>query len=128
MGRVWTTTPFTSEVELITNDGAAAGAMLEDSRLQGVIQGDGSDILRWNFIPNYESVEVETLFTPRGRIGCTPRATPLGKWSSPRRDWPFIGIFGSDPLWIIFDSKRSWWLYRSNHPGRKGRERESSHG
>ncbi len=79
VGRVWTTTPFTSEVELITNDGAAAGAMLADSRLQGVIQGDGSDILRWNFIPNYESVEVgDTVYTS-GTDRMYPKGYPVGE-------------------------------------------------
>lgn len=79
VGRVWTTTPFTSEVELITNDGAAAGAMLENSRLQGVIQGDGSDILRWNFIPNYESVEVGAIVYTSGADRMYPKGYPIGK-------------------------------------------------
>ncbi|MDA2934490.1 rod shape-determining protein MreC [Acidobacteria bacterium AH-259-D05] len=79
VGRVWTTTPFTSEVELITNDGAAAGAMLEVSRLQGVIQGDGSDILRWNFIPNYESVEVGEIVYTSGTDRMYPKGYPIGK-------------------------------------------------
>lgn len=79
VGRVWTTTPFTAEVELITNDGAAAGAMLEDSRLQGVIQGDGSEILRWNFIPKYESVEVGDIVYTSGTDRMYPKGYPIGK-------------------------------------------------
>jgi rod shape-determining protein MreC len=66
-------------VELITNDGAAAGAMLENSRLQGVIQGDGSDILRWNFIPNYESVEVGAIVYTSGTERMYPKGYPIGK-------------------------------------------------
>jgi rod shape-determining protein MreC len=79
VGRVWTTTPFTSEVELITNDGAAAGAMLEHSRLQGVIQGDGSDTLQWNFIPNYEPVEVGDIVYTSGTDRMYPKGYPIGK-------------------------------------------------
>ena len=79
VGRVWTNTPFTAEVELITNDGAAAGAMLEDSRLQGVIQGDGSDTLRWDFIPNYESVEVGDIVYTSGTDRMYPKGYPIGK-------------------------------------------------
>ena len=46
VGRVVATTAISSEVELVTNRGASAGAMLADSRLQGVLQGDGSDLLK----------------------------------------------------------------------------------
>ncbi len=79
VGRVWATTPFTAEVELITNDGAAAGAMLEDSRLQGVVQGDGSVILHWNFIPNYESVEVGDIVYTSGTDRMYPKGFPIGQ-------------------------------------------------
>ncbi len=79
VGRVWATTPFTSEVELITNDSAAAGAMLEDSRLQGVIQGDGSVTLKWNFIPNYESVEVGDIVYTSGTDRLYPKGFPIGR-------------------------------------------------
>ncbi len=79
VGRVWATTPFTAEVELITNDGAAAGAMLEDSRLQGVVQGDGSVILQWDFIPNYESVEVGDIVYTSGTDRMYPKGFPIGQ-------------------------------------------------
>ncbi|MCK5352536.1 rod shape-determining protein MreC [bacterium] len=79
VGRVWATTPFTSEVELITNDSAAAGAMLEDSRLQGVIQGDGSLTMTWNFIPNYESVEVGDIVYTSGTDRLYPKGFPIGR-------------------------------------------------
>ncbi|MFQ5928209.1 MAG: rod shape-determining protein MreC [Acidobacteriota bacterium] len=78
VGRVWATTPFTAEVELITNAGAAAGAMLEDSRLQGVVQGDGSTLLQWNFIPNYESVEVGNIVYTSGTDRIYPKGLPIG--------------------------------------------------
>lgn len=79
VGRVWTTTPFTSEVELITNSGAAAGAMLRNSRLQGVVQGDGSRLLQWNFIPNNESVEVGDIVYTSGTDRIYPKGIPIGR-------------------------------------------------
>ena len=79
VGRVWATTPFSAEVELITNDGAAAGAMLEESRLQGVVQGEGSVILQWNFIPNYESVEVGDIVYTSGTDRMYPKGFPIGQ-------------------------------------------------
>ena len=78
-GRVWATTPFTAEVELITNSGAAAGGMLKDSRLQGVIQGDGSRLLRWDFIPNYEPVAVGDVVYTSGDDRIYPKGLPIGR-------------------------------------------------
>ncbi len=79
VGRIWATSPFSAEVELITNAGAAAGAMLNDSRLQGVIQGDGSNFLRCNFIPNFEKVEVGAVVHTSGTDRIYPKGLPIGR-------------------------------------------------
>lgn len=79
VGRVWSTTDSTAEVELITNFGAAAGGMLKDSRLQGVIQGDGTQLLRWNFIPSYESVAEGDVVYTSGHDQIYPKGLPIGK-------------------------------------------------
>lgn len=79
VGRVWVVSPFSAEVELITNSGAAAGAMLNDSRLQGVIQGDGSTLLRWNFIPNFEDVKVGDIAYTSGTDRIHPKGLPIGR-------------------------------------------------
>lgn len=79
VGRVWATSPFSAEVELLTNAGAAAGGMLQDSRLQGVIQGDGSSLLHWNFIPNYEKVEVGDIVYTSGTDKIYPKGLPIGR-------------------------------------------------
>lgn len=78
VGRVWVTSPFSSEVELITNSSAAAGAMLADSRLQGVVQGEESGLLRWNYIPNYEEVEVGDIVYTSGTDQIYPKGLPIG--------------------------------------------------
>ncbi|RPJ81415.1 MAG: rod shape-determining protein MreC [Acidobacteria bacterium] len=79
VGRVIATTPFTSEVELITNGGAGAGALLADSRLQGIIRGDGSQTLSWNYIPSYEKAEVgQTIYTS-GTDRIYPKGIPIGR-------------------------------------------------
>ncbi len=79
VGRVIAATPFTSEVELITNGGAGAGGLLADSRLEGIIRGDGSQILSWNFIPSYEKAEVgQTIYTS-GTDRIYPKGIPIGR-------------------------------------------------
>lgn len=79
VGRVVATTAISAEVELVTNRGASAGAMLADSRLQGVLQGDGSDLLKWNFIPNHESVDVGELVYTSGADRIYPKGIPVGR-------------------------------------------------
>ena len=79
VGRVWVTTPFSAEVEPITNAGAAAGALLEDSRLEGVVQGTGSMLLKWNFIPNYERVEIGDVLYTSGTDKIYPKGLPIGQ-------------------------------------------------
>lgn len=79
VGRIWAITPFNAEVELLTNDGAAAGAMVGDSRLQGIIQGDGSGMLRLEFIPNYESVEAGDIVYTSGTDQIYPKGYPIGR-------------------------------------------------
>lgn len=79
IGRVLVTTSFSAEVELITNAGAAAGALLPDSGLEGVIQGNGSRMLAWNFIPGYEEVEVGQTVCTSGSDQVYPKGVPIGR-------------------------------------------------
>ena len=79
VGRVVATTPMSSEVELITNRGASVGAMLADSRLQGVLQGNGSDLLEWKFILNHESVDPGELVYTSGTDRIYPKGIPVGR-------------------------------------------------
>ena len=85
VGRIVATTAISAEVELVTNRGASAGAMLADSRLQGVLQGDGSDLLKWNFIPNDESVEVGEFVYTSGADRIYPKGIPVGRVVSSER-------------------------------------------
>ena len=79
VGRVRTTSALGAEVELITSPGAAAGAVQRGSRLQGIIQGNGSDLLEWNFIPNYERVPVGEIAFTSGTDQIYPKGLPIGR-------------------------------------------------
>ncbi len=79
VGRVIATTPFTAEVELITNGGAGAGGMLADSRLEGIIRGDGGQILSWNYIPSYEKAEMGQAIYTSGTDRIYPKGIPIGR-------------------------------------------------
>jgi rod shape-determining protein MreC len=79
VGRVIALTPFTAEVELITNPGAAAGGMLAESRLEGIIRGSGGSLLNWNYIPSYENADVGHVIYTSGTDRIYPKGIPLGR-------------------------------------------------
>lgn len=79
VGRVAAVSPFSAEAELLTNQGAAAGAMVGESRLQGVLQGQGSRILTLSFVPNYERVEVGEVVYTSGTDPIYPKGLPIGR-------------------------------------------------
>jgi rod shape-determining protein MreC len=85
VGRVWSSTPFSAEVELITNAGSAAGGVLGNSGLEGVVQGDGSSILSWNYIPNFEDVSVGDIVYTSGTDQIYPKGLPIGRVISSRK-------------------------------------------
>lgn len=78
VGRVLTTTFTSSEVELLLDSRAAIGAVLETSRLPGVVQGDGSEMLALNFISSAEEVAVGEMVLTSGVDRIYPKGLPIG--------------------------------------------------
>ena len=78
VGRVVTVEPFGAEVEPITDMGSAIGGVLSRSRLQGVLQGDGSELLEWRLIPNHEKVEIGEVVYTSGADRIYPKGLPIG--------------------------------------------------
>ena len=78
VGRVVTVEPFGAEVEPITERGSAIGGVLSRSRLQGVLQGDGSELLEWRLIPNHEKVEIGEVVYTSGADRIYPKGLPIG--------------------------------------------------
>ncbi|MFZ0428260.1 MAG: rod shape-determining protein MreC [Acidobacteriota bacterium] len=79
VGRVRASTQFTSEVELLTDVNAAAGAQVGETGLQGIIQGTGREELRLNFILGTESVQPGEVVYTSGTDGIYPKGVPIGK-------------------------------------------------
>jgi rod shape-determining protein MreC len=103
VGRVLAAARFSSEVELITNEGAGAGGMMETSGLQGIVQGDGSGLLTWGYIPNYEKVEVGAVVYTSGADGIYPKGIPIGRVIKSETG---AGVFRDIKLEPLVDSSR----------------------
>ncbi len=78
VGRVAAVSLWTADVELIVNEGAGAGAQLEGTRLQGVVRGDGTGLLKLEYIPNVETVEVGALVVTSGTDQVYPKGLTIG--------------------------------------------------
>src|SRR5918993_370620 len=64
VGRVVTPTQHASKVQLVIDRNAAAGALVERSRAQGIVLGSNEDMLRMDFVPATADVKVgDTIVT-----------------------------------------------------------------
>jgi rod shape-determining protein MreC len=95
VGRVVRPTARTSTVQLLIDRNAAAGAMLEASRVQGVVVGTGDGGLRLDFVPPTTEVVVGDLVVTSGIDGIYPKGFILGQIESVERrgeDWGEIRV------------------------------------
>ncbi len=79
VGRVQALTSWSSEVQPITQPQAGAGAVLSQSRTHGVVRGQGSELVRLDYIPISVPVEVGEMVYTSGTDKIYPKGLPIGK-------------------------------------------------
>jgi len=79
VGRIVTPTTHASKVQLLIDRNAAAGALVERSRAQGIVIGSGVDMLRMDFVPATADVKVGDEIVTSGVDGIYPRGFAIGK-------------------------------------------------
>jgi rod shape-determining protein MreC len=79
VGRVVTPTQHASKVQLMIDRQAAAGALVERSRAQGIVIGENKDTLRMEFVPATADVEVGDTVVTSGVDGIYPKGFVIGK-------------------------------------------------
>ena len=68
-----------SRVQLLVDRNAAAGAVVERSRVVGLVMGDGDDrVLRMEYVSNLEDVEVGDTVVTSGSDGIYPKGFVIG--------------------------------------------------
>jgi rod shape-determining protein MreC len=85
VGRVIVPSARAAKVQLLIDRNAAAGAMIERSRVQGVAVGTGTGGLRLDFVPGTADVEVGDLVVTSGIDGIYPKGFILGQIESIER-------------------------------------------
>jgi rod shape-determining protein MreC len=78
LGRVVLTTPDMSKVQLVTDNNCSIGALIERTRRQGVVRGDGATGAQMYDISSGADVKEGDLVTTAGIDGIYPKGIPIG--------------------------------------------------
>jgi len=78
VGRIVTTTAHASKVQLLIDRNAAAGALVERTRAQGIVIGSGGDMLRMEFVVATADVKVGDTIVTSGVDGIYPKGFVIG--------------------------------------------------
>ena len=82
VGRVVVASPRASKVQLLIDRNAAAGALIERSRAQGVVVGSGDGRLRMDYVSEVADVAVGDLVVTSGIDGIYPKGLMIGRVES----------------------------------------------
>ncbi|MGZ7040182.1 MAG: rod shape-determining protein MreC [Thermoanaerobaculia bacterium] len=78
IGRVVLTTKDMAKVQIITDSNSAVGALIERTRRQGVIRGDGSSAAQMYDVPSLSDVQPGDTVLSAGIDGVFPKGIPIG--------------------------------------------------
>jgi rod shape-determining protein MreC len=92
VGRIIMPSSRASKVQLLIDRNAAAGAMDERSRAQGVVEGNGADLLQMNYVSGVADVKVGDRVVTSGIDGIYPKGFVIGQIQSIQRG---AGEFGA---------------------------------
>ncbi|MGZ8867014.1 MAG: rod shape-determining protein MreC [Thermoanaerobaculia bacterium] len=79
IGRVVLTTKDLAKVQLVTDNNSAIGSLIERTRRQGVIRGDGSSVVEMHDIPTLADVKPGDRILTAGIDGIYPKGIPIGQ-------------------------------------------------
>ncbi len=85
VGRVIMPSARASKIQLLIDRNAAAGALVERSRAQGVVEGTGADLLRMNYVSGVADVKVGDRVVTSGIDGIYPKGFVIGQIESIER-------------------------------------------
>jgi len=85
IGRVVVPSVRAAKVQLLIDRNAAAGALIERSRSQGVVVGTGDNRLRMDYVSEVSDVAVGDLVVTSGIDGIYPKGYPIGQVESVER-------------------------------------------
>ena len=85
VGRIILPSGRASKVQLLNDRNAAAGALIERTRAQGVVVGTGADLLRMDYVTGSADVKAGDTVVTSGIDGIYPKGFVIGQIESVRR-------------------------------------------
>jgi rod shape-determining protein MreC len=85
VGRVILPSARASKVQLLIDRDAAAGALVERSRAQGIVVGTGTDHLRMDYVPSSADIKAGDRVVTSGIEGIYPKGFVIGQIESVQR-------------------------------------------
>jgi rod shape-determining protein MreC len=88
VGRVAVASARAAKVQLLVDRNAAAGAIIERSRAQGVVVGGGDDRLRMDYVSEAADIAVGDVVMTSGIDGIYPKGFAIGRVESVEKNGP----------------------------------------
>jgi rod shape-determining protein MreC len=85
VGRIILPSARASKVQLLIDVNAGAGAMVERSRAQGIVMGNGEDWLRMDYVPGTADIKAGDMVVTSGIEGIYPKGFVIGQIESVQR-------------------------------------------
>ena len=79
VGRIVTVAPRAAKLQLLVDRNAAAGALVERSRAQGLVLGTGEELLRMDYVSGVADIKPGDTIVTAGIDGIYPKGFVIGK-------------------------------------------------
>jgi rod shape-determining protein MreC len=91
VGRIVVPSPRAAKVQLLIDRNAAAGALIERSRAQGVVVGTGDNRLRMDYVSEASDIAVGDVVVTSGIDGIYPKGFVIGHIETVEKNGPSYG-------------------------------------
>jgi rod shape-determining protein MreC len=122
VGRVVVPSARAAKVQLLIDRNAAAGALVERSRAQGIVKGGGDDRLRLEFVSEAADVATGDLVVTSGIEGIFPKGFTIGRVEAVEKAGPAYKRITVKPA-VNFSALEEVLVVLTPTPVREGEER-----
>jgi rod shape-determining protein MreC len=96
VGRVWVVSEHVAKIQLLTDTAAGTAVLLQRTRVQGILLGDGSELCALEYVAALEDVQEKDLLVTSGLDGIYPKGLPVGRVAEVG---PVMGLLKS--VWVL---------------------------
>ncbi len=93
VGKILAVYPFASQVLAVTDPGFAAGVESQKNHVHGVVQGQGNESAKVDYIPAGQKVEVGEIFYTSGEDRIFPKGLAVGKVTAVKEGQNFQDVY-----------------------------------